>query len=165
LTVPEHIRQVLQSATPLVAKADLEQRLVTGWASVIEEDGVAVIDRQGDVIDEAELVTAAAGFMRDHRHLGHQHQQTEGIGEVVESFVLTRAAKAALGLPPGTPTGWLITAHVRDEMTWNRVKAGELPMFSIGGSAIREIVKTGSKTGFLCFSLTGGSVALYDNAP
>jgi hypothetical protein len=42
-----------------ILKADDEQRIVWGWASVITEDGVPVVDTQGDVIRPETLMKAA----------------------------------------------------------------------------------------------------------
>ena len=46
-----------------ILKADEEQRMVYGWASVVTEKGEAVVDRQGDVIEPETLVRAVNKFM------------------------------------------------------------------------------------------------------
>lgn len=126
---------------PVEKGAPVEKRLVTGWASVITEpDGRPVIDRQGDVIYEDDLVEAAHGFMKHSRRGGDMHVRVEGIGTVVDSLVVTSDVKKALGLPSTFPTGWLITVHVDDDSAWQRVKSGELMGFSIGGTGVREQV-------------------------
>lgn len=136
------IMKYLRSDDITVCKANEDQRLVTGWASVItNDDGSALEDLQGDVIDEPTLETAVHEFMRYHRNLGDSHVRIDGIGRVVESMVVTKSVKGALGLKDSTPSGWLITGYVEDDSTWNRVKKGELKAFSIGGSALRELVK------------------------
>lgn len=71
-------------------KADEEQHLVTGWASVIEEGGQAVVDWQGDVMTEAELVKAAHGFMQNYRS-GKTMHKGDATGSVVDSLVFTKA--------------------------------------------------------------------------
>ena len=47
-----------------ILKADEEQRIVYGWASVITENGERVVDRQGDVIEADTLVKAVNDFMQ-----------------------------------------------------------------------------------------------------
>ena len=42
-----------------IVKSDEELRVVYGWASVIEQNGETVIDRQGDSIAPQTLVKAA----------------------------------------------------------------------------------------------------------
>lgn len=122
-----------------ICKIDDEQRLVTGWASVIDApDGSPLRDLQGDVILEKDLVKAAHAFMLKSRTAGYNHTRKVGIGEVVESLVITKELKRQLGLPDSTPTGWLITVKVKDAGVWKMVKSGELQAFSIGGSATRE---------------------------
>jgi predicted ABC-type ATPase len=126
-------------ANNAVEKTAEEQRLVIGWASVISDAlGQPIVDSQGDVMDEGELLKAAHAFMSDHRSLGDSHRRIDGIGTIVESLVLTSSVKQALGLPASTPTGWLIAAKVDDEAAWQRVKSGEYGAFSIGGTGTRE---------------------------
>lgn len=124
-----------------VRKLDEERRVVWGWASVIEEAGQVVVDKQGDVIDEHELVSAAHGFMRDARLAKAMHDG-EGIGEVVESVVLTKGLQQALGIEVGK-VGWLIGMHVADDAAWVSFKDGTFTGFSIGGAAVREEMADG----------------------
>lgn len=123
--------------TATVTKVDEERRVVYGWASVIEEDGKPVVDLQGDVITEADLVTAAEGFMLDSREAGDGHVRTSGIGKAVASIVMTKELQAALGIDL-KKVGWLIGFKVEDDATWAMVKSGEYAMFSIGGMGRRE---------------------------
>jgi hypothetical protein len=62
------------------------------------------------------------------------------IGTIVESLIVTPELKKALALPAETPIGWIVTAKVDDDETWERVKSGELAAWSIGGKAEREEV-------------------------
>lgn len=121
-----------------IVKVDEEQRLVSGWASIIEEGGKPLVDRQGDVILEADLVEAAHGFMMKSRELGHDHKVKTGIGTVVDSIVFTADIKKALGLPDDFPVGWFVTAKVANDTVWAAIKSGELRAFSIGGMGTRE---------------------------
>jgi cation transport regulator ChaB len=119
-----------------VKKLDDELRVVWGWASVIEENGQVVIDKQGDVISEEELVSAAHDFMREARLAKAMHDG-EGIGEVVESVVLTKELQKALGIEVNK-VGWLIGMHVECNDAWAKFSDGTYAGFSIGGSAVRE---------------------------
>ena len=117
-------------------KIDEDKRLVTGWASVITENGEHVIDSQEDVITEEELVKAAHQFMQDARVAKEMHEGGQ-IGDVVESLVMTTALQKQLGIDLGK-VGWIITMKINDDEVWKRVKDGELRAFSIGGQGVRE---------------------------
>ncbi|UCC71363.1 MAG: hypothetical protein JSV86_13325, partial [Gemmatimonadota bacterium] len=120
-----------------VAKVDEDQRLVFGWASIIEnDDGTPLVDLQGDIITPDALEKAAYRFVLDSRKAGEMHQRTDGIGRLVESFVLTPEKAAALGIDKRS--GWWVGFKIDDDSTWAEVKKGSFRMFSIGGKAIRE---------------------------
>jgi hypothetical protein len=120
-----------------VTKLDEDQRLVFGWASVIEnEDGTPLEDLQGDTIAADELEKAAYRFVLDSRKAGEMHERTEGIGRLVESFVVTPEKADALGL--AKRSGWWVGFKIDDDSTWAEVKKGNFRMFSIGGRAVRE---------------------------
>ena len=117
--------------------SDDDQRLVFGWASIIEDDaGDLIVDSQGDAIAPDELEKAAYDFMRDARKAGEMHATTDGVGHVVESMVLTKAKREAIGLPSG-PTGWWIGIRVSPEV-FAKVKTGQYSAFSIGGHGQRK---------------------------
>lgn len=119
-----------------IAKTDDDKRLVFGWASVIEnEDGTPLEDLQGDVIDMANLEHAVYKFVLDSRKAGEMHTRTEGIGRLVESFVVTPEKAEALGM--NKRAGWWVGFKIDDDSTWEQVKKGSFRMFSIGGKAKR----------------------------
>ena len=61
---------------------------------------------------------------------------------LVESVVFTEEKMEAMGIPTGTlPIGWWIGFLVTDDDVWEKVKNGELSMFSIEGEAEREEVE------------------------
>lgn len=126
-----------------IAKRDDDLRVVYGWASVIEEAGQPVIDTQGDVIEEAELLKAAHGFVTEARVGGFMHAVRDGqpvqVGEVVESVVLTKSMQEALGVDLGR-VGWWIGIRITDDRVWKAVKDGRLAGFSIGGRGTRTPV-------------------------
>jgi len=114
-----------------IIKYSEEQRCVTGWASVVEQDGKPVVDHQGDVMSEADLLKSAHNFMADYR-VGKAMHQGGKVGDIVESVVFTKDLQKALGIDLGK-VGWLIKVKVSDPAIWKRVKSGELKAFSIGG--------------------------------
>lgn len=123
----------------VIIKVDEEQRMIWGWASVTSERGVPIVDRQGDVLDDEELMPAVHQFMTDSRSGGNMHKQM-GIGTVVESMVFTPALQAALGIDL-QKTGWFVGIKVADDATWAAVKNGTLRAFSLGGSGVRHPIE------------------------
>lgn len=122
-----------------VEKLDEEQKLASGWFSVIEEDGEPVIDKQGDVIEEATLLKAAHRFVLDVR-AGKVMHRGRRVADLVDSLVFTRDIQKALGIDLHK-VGWFGTMKVRDDAVWERIKSGELNAFSIGGTGRRRPVK------------------------
>lgn len=116
-----------------ITKLDNEKRLVYGFASVIEENGQTVIDRQDDIIKPDELVKAAHKFISDARVAKMMHDG-EQVGEVVESIVFTEDVQEALGIDLNK-VGWFIAMKIHNDDVWEKFKSGELEAFSIGGRA------------------------------
>lgn len=126
------------SLTVPVAKLDEERRLVTGWASIANDaQGRPVIDAEGDIIPVVELEKAAHDLMLSGGagKTDDMHQRF-GVGDVVESLVVTAEKRAALGLGTG-PAGWIVTMKVNDDKTWADVKAGKKLELSIYGTGRR----------------------------
>ena len=119
-----------------ILKADDEQRMVYGWASVITEKGEPVIDRQGDVIDAETLVKAVNKFM-EHVRVGKAMHTGDQVGVVVHSFPITKELGDSLGIHSDRE-GWIVAYKVYDDNVWEMVKSGKLAAFSIGGRAIKE---------------------------
>lgn len=122
-----------------IRKFNDDEQLVFGWASVsMRVDGELIIDRQGDIIEPEVLEKAAYEFMLNFRGSGVNHEGAAK-GQIVESVVFTPDKLAAMGLEKDAlPLGWWIGVKIEDPAVFKRVKAGELPMFSIQGSAERE---------------------------
>jgi hypothetical protein len=119
-----------------ILKTDDEQRLVYGWASVVTENGEAVVDRQGDVIEADTLVKAVNEFM-EHVRVGKAMHTGEQVGVVVHSLPITKEIGDSLGIQSDRE-GWVVAYKVFDDAVWDMVKSGELAAFSIGGRAIKE---------------------------
>ena len=119
-----------------IAKAD--EHLIFGWASVAaDEDGIPVVDSEGDVIPIAELEQAAYRFVEFSGAGGEMHSRI-GVAHLVESVIFTAEKIAALGLTGEIPLGWWVGFRVTDEAVWQKIKSGVYSMFSIGGRARRE---------------------------
>lgn len=122
-----------------IAKVDAPQGIVMGWASVSSVGGVEVIDKQGDIVPVEELEKAAYDFVLTSRAQGDMHE-TIGVGKLIESMVYTPEKKAAGIRPPLDGAGreimgWWVGFKVEDPGTLQKIRAGERPEFSIGGSA------------------------------
>jgi hypothetical protein len=122
-----------------VCKFDEDRQLVFGWASVCSIDGEDVIDKQGDIIPESELENAVYDYNMYCRKQGDMHERL-GVGRLVESMVFTVEKQQAMGIDLGM-VGWWVGFKVDDPAVWKRIKAGDLPEFSIGGRAIRDDVE------------------------
>lgn len=118
-----------------IVKMDEDRRMAWGWASVSEENGRAVVDKQGDVIDERALEEAAFKYVLGSRRGGVMHEKV-GVAKLVESMVFTKAKQEALGIDLGR-VGWFVGFRIDDDEVWKRVKRGELRAFSIHGRATR----------------------------
>lgn len=118
-----------------IAKADADQGLVFGWASVVEENGRLIIDKQGDAILPEDLEKAAYDFVLHARQHGEMHKDI-GTGRLVESMVFTTEKQALLGINLGK-VAWWTGFQIDDPGTRAAIKSGKFPEFSIGGSGRR----------------------------
>lgn len=130
------VSEMTKSIEGKILKADDEQRMVYGWASVVTEKGEPVIDRQGDVIEPDTLVKAVNDFM-EHVRVGKAMHTGEQVGVVVHSLPITKEIGDALGIQSDRE-GWVVAYKVFDDEVWDMVKSGELAAFSIGGRAVKE---------------------------
>lgn len=126
-----------------VMKLDHEQRLVFGWANIsVTTDGEVVeqwgADGFNDVMPPDVIEKAAYEFVLDSREGGVMHKVPEQ-AVLVESFVVTPEKLSALKLAADAlPLGWWCGFKILSDATWERVKKGELRMFSVHGTARRE---------------------------
>jgi hypothetical protein len=125
-------------------KSDDDKRLVFGWAIVtVRVSGEKIVDWQDDVIDIADLETAAYEFTADFGTVGEMHQRG-GVGCFVEGVVFTKARAAAMGIPPDVlPEAWWVGFKIADDEVRQKVKDGVYSMFSIKGTGEREPIKEG----------------------
>lgn len=113
-----------------------DKQQVFGWASISSIGGEDVVDKQDDIIPEDELERAAYDYVLYHRQQGDMHERM-GVGRVIESMMFTKEKQGLLGIDLDL-VGWWIGFKVDDPGVWKRIKAGDLPEFSIGGKATRE---------------------------
>lgn len=125
------------------SKFDEDKRLAFGWASVVEKDGMPVIDRQGDYMTAEDLETAAYDYVLKSRVGGDMHKRSgtnaaHKVSDMVESVVMTREKVEKMGLPANTPIGWWVGFKIHDEPTWQLIKKRERTGFSIHGRGRRR---------------------------
>ena len=130
------VGSMTKDITGQILKADDEQRMVYGWASVVTEKGEPVIDRQGDVIAPDTLVRAVNKFM-EHVRVGKEMHKGDQIGAVIHSMPITKEIGESLGIQSDRE-GWIVAFKVYNDDVWAKVKSGELAAFSIGGRAMKE---------------------------
>ena len=117
-----------------IIEKDEDQRLIFGWASIVEKDGVEVVDSQGDIISGGELEKAFYDFMLNARNAGEMHLRKDA-GKLVECIVFTKEKQKALGINLGKVGAWV--GFKVDEESFAKVKDGTYKMFSIGGKGVR----------------------------
>lgn len=124
-----------------VVKSCDEKRQVFGWASVaVRVDGALVEDLQEDLIEITDLEVAAYDFVLNFGTAGEMHQVSD-VGQLIESVVFTQEKADAMGIPCSVlPQGWWVGFYIHDSAVWEKVKDGTYAMFSIEGTAQRELV-------------------------
>ena len=139
-TSSAEMSELEKNFTATIVKADADQNMVFGWASVVENaDGTPVVDSQGDVLMPDELEKAAYKFVLEVRKAGEMHRTVEGVGQLVESVAFTKEKYAAMEIPPGK-IGWWVGFKIAPDV-FAKVKSGEYGGFSIGGRGLRKEIK------------------------
>ena len=121
-----------------VVKMDDTQHLVFGWASVAVKSGTELLtDLQDEQIEPAELEKAAYDFV-EHSRIANEMHRGEAIGHLVESFMVTPDKLEKMGLAPGDAprAGLWVGFRLRPDV-YQKVKRGDLRMFSIEGTATK----------------------------
>ena len=128
--------------TTEISKVNADKRQVFGWASIVEKDGVPVVDLQGDYISVDEVEKAAYEYVQKSRKGGNMHardgEAPVHVSDMIESFVVTPEKKEKLGLPESVPTGWWVGFKIHDDDTWDQIKSGKRPQLSIHGRGKRQ---------------------------
>lgn len=122
-----------------IAKLDADRQIVFGWANVcVRCSGERVVDSHEDMIDPADLESAAYDFVLKFAETGEEHEG-EAKGRLIESFFVTPEKLQRMGLKKDAlPQGWWVGFKIFDKKAWQRVKNGDHRMFSIQGMAKRE---------------------------
>lgn len=124
-----------------ILKAEPDQQMIFGWASVATQDGQIVVDKQGDMILPEDLEKAAYEFVLYCRAGGDMHKQNDDgtlvqKSRLVESMVFTKQKQDILKIDLGIE-GWWVGFKVDDADVWAAHRRGERPEFSIGGRGRR----------------------------
>lgn len=122
------------------AKLDEDKHLAFGWAYVSEDAGEVVTDHSGEFIDKAALPAledAAYDYMLESRQADEMHVRVSGIGEIIESVMLTPEKMKAMGIT-GDKVGWWVGMKIFDDGVWAKVKDGTYSAFSIRGTGDLE---------------------------
>jgi hypothetical protein len=124
-----------------IAKLDADRQIVFGWANVcVRCSGETVVDSHEDTIAAEDLESAAYDFNLSFRETGEDHEG-DAKGRLIESFFVTPEKLEKMGLKKNAlPRGWWVGFKIDDAKAWQRVKKGDLRMFSIQGVARREVV-------------------------
>lgn len=120
-----------------VFKVDKDKRVVYGWATVVSKDGEEVVDRQGDIISEQDMESAAWEFTAGDGKSGEMHERI--VGDVVASMPFTTDLQKALGINLGK-VGWLVGLRIKNDEAWSKVKDGTYKQLSIHGKGRRTKV-------------------------
>lgn len=136
----------MDSPETSIVKVDAAKRQVFGWAYVAKTtDGAVVVDRQGDFIDEDDVLEKMAyDFVIDARSGDVMHNDVK-VATLIESMAFTPEKIEKMGLPAGSlPTAWWVGMQIEKghygDLAWEHVQKGNLGMWSIGGKGIRETV-------------------------
>lgn len=124
-----------------IVKAQPDQQLVFGWASVSTKNGLVIVDKQGDMILPEDLEKAAYDFVLYCRSQGDMHKTNNAnepvqVGRLVESMMFTKEKQDVLKINLGLE-GWWVGFKVDDPALWEAHKRGDRPEFSIGGKGKR----------------------------
>lgn len=120
-----------------VAKKKPAQQVVFGWASVaVDDDGNAIIDKQGDIIEPDELEKAVYDYVLTSRDGGEMHERG-GTGTLIESIIMTPEKAQAMGIPDVKKVAWWVGYKIHDPEVWKKVESGDYSEFSIEGKAKR----------------------------
>ncbi len=133
-------RQVVAKVKLELFSKDNAAQVFYAWASVIEKDGVEVVDHDGDSWSESEMEATAWAFCAAGGAHGNRHASIAEGSELVGSLPFTKDLQQALGVELDR-VGWLLGFRVADAALWSDIDSGVLPMVSIGASGFREAVQ------------------------
>jgi hypothetical protein len=119
-----------------ILKINTEEQTITGV--VLQPE---IVDAQGDIMSADVIRDAAHRFLADHNRttkLGLMHKDFKKRFELFESYLAP--VDLVIGTHHVKAGAWVIVIHVLAKAIWDKVKAGKLTGFSIGGKA--KVTKT-----------------------
>ncbi len=96
-------------------------------------------DTQNDVYSAEEIAKASDIFMSDYQQIGIQHKTMTDKVKILRNWITLE--DSTIGGQPVAKGTWLLGVRVLDDALWEKVKAGEVTAFSIGGKAQREEIE------------------------
>lgn len=131
-----------QPPTVQVVKFDDQRQIAFGWPWIAERGGQLQEDTVGESIELEALEEAAYLYVLNKGISGINHEDKyddEPVGRLVESVVVTPEKLEKWGLPrDAMPHGLWVGYKIFDREVFEKVKSGELGMFSIQGRAGRR---------------------------
>lgn len=127
--MPEEVAKKLKNSE--IAKANDEEQIVLGIASVSTVNGELVKDLHGDEVTTQALVEFNRSLISGSRAGKFMHEG-EAVTEIVAGLVLSQDWQKALGIDLGYEP-YLVEIHVPDATDWAEVKKGEW-MLSVAGT-------------------------------
>lgn len=127
--IPEEIAKALKSSD--LVKANDDEQIVMGIASVSTVNGELVKDLHGDEVTTQALVEFNRSLISGSRAGKFMHEG-EAVTEIVAGLVLSTDWQKALGIDLGYEP-YLVEIHVPDATDWAEVKKGEW-MLSVAGT-------------------------------
>ena len=137
------ILEPLNTENEMIERKEMHQELVIKLANAEDEQRIVFAevyapnrpDSYGDFMNEEHIRKAAYAFMKAQRldqiDVMHNNQATDGVA-VVESFI------ARADDPIFIPGSWVVGVHVPDDLTWDKIKRGELNGFSLEAVVMTE---------------------------
>lgn len=116
-----------------IIKYDEEQKIAYGWAYICTENGEISYDHSGEWVKPSTMEKALVTYMENYR-VGKKNHSGEQVSTTIFAFPLTKEISAALGIDTNRE-GLIVGKKFYDEKTWQEVKSGKYPAFSIGGRA------------------------------
>jgi hypothetical protein len=150
-----------------ILKSDDEKKTVTGWAACSTDDlGNLVIDHQGEYMPIEEIAKAAHALVvrGGAGAAGEMHERRAG--DLVESLVVDRAKRDALGFgppPEGQPAeGWAVTLRL-DDSAWKMHKSGAANELSVSGCGeMQAIGKIKDQPIYMRSNMTVNEISIVD---
>lgn len=136
------VESAVEKFEPMIK--DESNRCLFGWAYMAKDkDGKQIYDHSGEFLKEEnfeDLEMATYLFNIAYRQADIRHNCVAK-GLLIESVVMTKEKQKAMGIPDGVvPLGVWQGYFFPKEEDWNEIMKMKAPMFSLYGSAIKELV-------------------------